>query len=185
VISAGSSSWLRRQVARALAVALVSTVAVAATALVDAPAWAHNSLVSTSPADQATVAQTPAAVVLTFDEPATALGTQIVVTGPNGPVQAGQPQLVDNTVSQALGPASPAGSYTVDWRVTSADGHPLTGQFRFTSTGVGSTSGTPAPVGPSAGGSADGGGLLWGVAILVAALLAAAVVRIRRRSLHG
>ncbi len=107
------------------------------------PAAAHNSLVSSAPSDRATVPRTPDRIILTFDEPAIAMGTQLVVTGPGGPVQQGPPVLVDNTVSQPLRPGSPAGSYTVDWRVTSADGHPISGSYAFTAEAVGA--GTPGP----------------------------------------
>lgn len=95
------------------------------------PASAHNSLRSTDPVDGATFDRVPERVVLTFDEPAVALGTQVAVTGPDGNVAAGAPALVDATVTQALQPGAPAGQYTVSWRVTSADGHPISGTFAF------------------------------------------------------
>jgi methionine-rich copper-binding protein CopC len=95
-------------------------------------ASAHNTLRSSSPADRATLDTVPAAVVLTFDEPAVALGTEIVVTGPAGPVADGAARLVDTTVVQPIRAGAEAGAYTVQWRVTSADGHPITGVFRFT-----------------------------------------------------
>jgi hypothetical protein len=68
---------------------------------------------------------------LTFDEPAIAMGTQVVVTGPSGQVQQGQPRLIDNTITEDLQPGAPAGAYAVAWRVTSADGHPVSGTFSF------------------------------------------------------
>ncbi len=108
-------------------------------------AWAHNSLVGSDPADGARLARTPSVVVLTFDEPAIAMGTRIVVTGPGGEVQAGDPVLVDNTVTQALAPASTGGSYVVQWRVTSADGHPITGTFGFTARDPGAPSSQASP----------------------------------------
>ena len=109
-------------------------------------AWAHNALVSTSPGDGKTVTKPPSSIVLTFNEPAIATGTKVLVTGPDGSVAAGDPQLVDNTVEQALQPEMPAGEYTVEWRVTSADGHPINGEFSFTvRTGSVRTS-TPTPV---------------------------------------
>jgi methionine-rich copper-binding protein CopC len=95
-------------------------------------ASAHNTLTSTSPADQETVQSLPPAVVLRFDQPAIAMGTQVVVTGPSGQVQQGQPRLVENTITEDLQSGAPAGTYTVAWRVTSADGHPVSGAFSFT-----------------------------------------------------
>ncbi len=110
-------------------------------------AWAHNALVSTSPGDGKTLAKPPSSIVLTFNEPAIATGTKVLVTGPEGSVAAGDPKLVDTTVEQALLPELSAGEYTVEWRVTSADGHPINGEFSFVvKTGtVGSSEPTPVP----------------------------------------
>ena len=95
------------------------------------PASAHDVLRSTSPRDGTHVERPPAEVVLTFDEPALAVGTEVLVTGPSGSVATGPPRLVDNEVRQSLA-GGPAGAYTVVWRVTSADGHPVSGTFGFT-----------------------------------------------------
>ena len=95
-------------------------------------AEAHDELVGTSPTDRSTAAVVPAQVTLTFGQPALAVGTIVIVTGPAGQVQTGAAVLVDNTVTEHLRPGSPAGRYTVAWRVTSADGHPVSGQFSFT-----------------------------------------------------
>lgn len=149
------------------------------------PAVAHNALSSTSPAQSETVPRTPAVVVLTFDEPAIAMGTQVVVTGPSGPVQQGPPRLVDETVSQALHPGAPAGTYTVTWRVTSSDGHPISDSFTFRSEGVGAGAppvGTPTPAVPVAPRSAPTAPWLWWVGAAAVLLAAAAVLGwVRRR----
>jgi len=97
-------------------------------------AQAHNILIGTSPADGSTAKVVPAQVTLTFNEPALALGTEIIVTGPAGQEQSGAAVLVNNTVTEHLQPGSPAGPYIVIWRVTSADGHPVSGKFSFTAT---------------------------------------------------
>jgi copper resistance protein C len=116
-------------------------------ALLGAPqtAWAHNALVSTSPGDGTTTAEPPRSIVLTFNEPAIKTGTKVLVTGPDGAVAAGAPELVDNTVEQALPPELPAGEYTVEWRVTSADGHPINGEFSFRVRTGSVTTPTPTP----------------------------------------
>lgn len=107
------------------------------------PAAAHNALRSTDPADGSTVPTAPAQVTLTFDQPALEIGTQVVVTGPDGAVVSDGPaQLVDASVVQPLVTTLPAGAYTVDWRVTSADGHPLSGALAFTAA---EASGVTAP----------------------------------------
>lgn len=118
---------------RALAALAAALLALAAVLLTAGRADAHNSLLGTDPADGSTVDAPPASITLTFDQPAQSLGTEIVVLGPDGSaVSTGDPALVDNTVSQPLTTGLPAGAYTVEWRVTSADGHPLSGTLAFT-----------------------------------------------------
>ena len=112
-----------------------AVLAVAALFLgVPTAAEAHDDLVGTSPTDRSITAVVPAQVTLTFGQPALAVGTIVIVTGPAGQVQTGAAILVDNTVTEHLRPGSPAGRYTVTWRVSSADGHPVSGQFSFTAT---------------------------------------------------
>ena len=143
----------RRRSARAVAVvvATVLTAVLAATVVTliatAVPASAHDVLRSTNPADGAVVDRLPDRVVLTFDEPALAIGTDVVVTGPAGPVSDGQPQLVDAEVRQPVR-AGPAGRYTVLWRVTSADGHPVSGTFAFTTQQGSAASTTPTTTPP-------------------------------------
>ncbi|WP_263731936.1 copper resistance protein CopC [Cellulomonas sp. SG140] len=121
----------RRSVLTVLVAALVGVLGVA----VAGPAAAHDELVSTDPADGATVPTAPDQVTLTFTDKAIALGTEVKVTAPDGSVvSTGDPQLGPTTVAQPLAPARPAGTYTVVWRVTSADGHPVSGTFRFVAT---------------------------------------------------
>ncbi len=112
-------------------------LAVASLVLVAPAAQAHNVLVGTDPADGSTVAVVPETVTLTFDEPALAVGSQVVVTAPDGTtVSTGAPVLVDDTVSQAVTGELPAGPYTVVYRITSDDGHPIEGQLVFTASGA-------------------------------------------------
>ena len=175
---------------RLLAATLGAAVlAVAGLVIGASPAWAHNVLKSSNPTDGERVARTPSSVVLTFDEPAIALGTKLVVTGPEGPAQIGTPRLVDKTVTQDLQPGAPAGAYTVDWRVTSADGHPISGSFTFTAKAAGVPSTAPsfapqpstAPTAPTARGSSA----LWLVAGAVIVLAAGLLAVGRRRWRHG
>ena len=173
--------WFLR--ALAAVVAVIALMVGAASA-----AQAHNILVGTSPKDGSMTGAVPAAVTLTFNEPALAVGTMMIVTGPAGQVQAGAAILVNNTVSQHLRPGSPAGRYTVIWRVTSADGHPVSGQFVFTA-----MSRSPGPAPASAVTSSHRGAqtpastgghaftLWWVVALAVVALvLLAALVQTRK-----
>jgi methionine-rich copper-binding protein CopC len=126
--------------------AIVVLATVAAAMLIGAgAAQAHNALVSTDPADGSTVAVAPARVTLTFNEPARSLGTEIVVTAPDGStVSVGDAVLAGSTVSQDVTGVLSAGAYTVTWRVTSADGHPLEGALSFTATDATTIGGDPA-----------------------------------------
>lgn len=188
---AGITRRLRTALSSALLVLLGSAVTLVVAA---GPAAAHDVLVSTSPANGATVAQTPSQVVITFTDPALSIGTQVVVTGPAGPVGVPAPRLVDNTVVQDLPGSSPAGHYSVSWRVTSADGHPVSGEFSFTShapsppsTVKAPVAATPTPVAqnaPSASGSALPVVAIFGVLVVVV-ILATAVVVVGRRRRQG
>lgn len=132
--------------------ALVATlvlVGAAAAAGVAAPAWAHNVLRETQPADEARLAEGPGEVTLTFDQEVAEQYGTIVVTGPEGGRwQDGDPQVTDNVVTQKLLPLGPAGGYEVSWRVISADGHPVSGTFSFTVTSAGDGTPLPEPVEP-------------------------------------
>lgn len=119
--------------ARGLA-ALGAAAALGIASLVAAPvAMAHDSLASSTPGDGTTITNAPEAVSLGFSEPPLELGAQVVVTAPDGRVVTqGSPQVAGNDVVQGLAPDRPAGTYTVDWRVTSSDGHPIEGTVTFT-----------------------------------------------------
>ena len=116
-------------------------------ALAAAPAYAHDELKSSSPADGATLAAPPAQVVLTFEEPPVELGAQVVVTGPDGSVSSGAPRLDGDDVIQDVQPQAPAGRYTIGWRVTSDDGHPVSGTLAFTAQAA--ATGTTTPSAPA------------------------------------
>ena len=91
-------------------------------ALVAAPASAHTELTASNPADGATVAPPPTQVVLTFAEAPVALGAQVVVTGPAGPVSLGRAALDGLDVVTDVQPSAPAGRYTVEWRMAPTTG---------------------------------------------------------------
>jgi methionine-rich copper-binding protein CopC len=113
-------------------------------------ASAHSQLERTDPADGSQVAVLPDKITLTFNQNVLGIGDVLQVTGPAGSVSAGAPSVVDNQVIQAIQPGSAAGAYTVLWRVTSADGHPISGQFGFTAA-AGSSGTAVVPSGEAAG----------------------------------
>ncbi len=110
-------------------------------------ASAHDVLESTSPAAGSTVPRMPERVSLTFSEAPLSIGTQVVVTGPAGAMQQGAPTIEGRVLTQAIAPSAPAGSYTVTYRVTSDDGHPVSGSFAFlASTGLDGSTAAPGTV---------------------------------------
>jgi methionine-rich copper-binding protein CopC len=165
---------------RALLVGLLLTGSLT---LLAGPAQAHDELISTNPADKARIATLPSQVVLTFEEPPAKTGTQVLVTGPGGNAATGPPILSGDDVTQAIAPGSPAGTYTVTWRITADDGHAVFGKFAFTaaagnapapssanaaSTPSSSAVGTHSPAKPS---SNKGVGLLFLVLLVIPAAL--------------
>lgn len=167
------------------------TVGAAFVLLPATAASAHDVLVSTNPSDGATVTTAPAAVVLTFDQPALALGTALVVTAPDGTnADDGPAILVDSTVRQPIAGTLPAGTYSVQWRVTSSDGHPVSGIFRFTTTQPTSRTrqhptdqATAAPTPAASGGtSSPAAGVAIGAAAAVVAGLGWLALRRRRET---
>lgn len=143
-----------------------------------APASAHNSLVSSNPANEATVAQSPSGIELTFDQPVqkgNGLNT-ISVSGPDDTAwKTGTVEVASNVVSAPLDELGPAGGYRIAYRIVSADGHPVTGELKFTLANAGNGTGTAA-----AESSEDGGGLpIWvwiaGAVVLLGAGLTVAL----------
>ena len=155
---------MRRLASALLALGLV--VAVPTTAL------AHDVLERTNPADGTTVTHLPGTVVLTFSEAPLEIGTQVVVTGPSGPVSSGVPTVEGRDVTQALAPTAPGGDYTVSYRVTSDDGHPVTGTFSFHATigldGSTATAGATVHVQPVTGADDARGSLLVPILLTIA-----------------
>lgn len=151
---------------KALAVVALTVAAMIGMAT---PALAHNVLVSTDPANDASVATGPARITLTFDAPVQGGDiNQISLVGPDDKSQwtEGPVQISSNVVSVAVRPLGPAGTYTVGYRILSADGHPVEGEYKFTLTKAGN--GTPATAGAataantqSGNGSSGGGVPVW------------------------
>lgn len=142
-------------------------------------ASAHATRISTDPVPDAALAAGPQRVSATFNEQLQTTFAAMTVVGPDGNLwSAGEPAVQGAVVGIALRALGPAGTYTVNYRVTSADGHVVSGSwsFRLTVPGTG-TSGPPA-AGP------DGGGALpvWPfVAVAVALVAGGAWWAARRR----
>jgi copper transport protein len=108
------------------------TIAIAA--LIPAtPALAHSTLVATEPRRDAVVGHPPERVLLRFDEPVeTALGSVSVYDGDGRRVDAGEIlRPTPESVAVAIDDELTRGTYTVAWRVISADSDPINGAWVF------------------------------------------------------
>ncbi|MEO7193498.1 MAG: copper resistance CopC family protein [Pseudonocardiaceae bacterium] len=102
-------------------------------------ASASAGLISTDPEQGAVVATVPAGVELTFDEPVVVTADGIQVFGPNGAeVDDGHPAHLEGSATVGVrlsGTSQPSstqqGTYTVVWRVISANSDPMWGDFSF------------------------------------------------------
>lgn len=95
-------------------------------------AGAHAVRVATAPAADAVLDRGPDRVSATFNEPLQTAFAAMTVVGPDGNLwSSGEPRVAGAVISVGLRPLGPAGTYTVNYRVTSADGHVVTGSWSF------------------------------------------------------
>jgi copper resistance protein C len=152
---------------------------VAAAIAVAPAAAAHAVRIATDPAAEARLSIGPAQVSATFNEPLQSAFAAMTVVGPDGKLwSAGDPRVQGAVLSVDVRPLGPVGRYTVNYRVTSEDGHPISGSWWFELTTPGT--GTPAAPGPAAGHS--DGIPTWPLLVAGAAAIAVAAVWAVRRS---
>lgn len=136
-----------------LAALLGALLTLAAVLGAPAPALAHDRLVSSDPADGATVATAPAAITLTFSDDVLDVSPVVRVTAQDGTVVVeAAPRVEGTTATLDLPNGLPAGTAAVQWRVVSADGHPIEGDFSFTveqGSAPGATTEAPASEAPT------------------------------------
>ncbi|MEV8597508.1 copper resistance protein CopC [Streptomyces sp. NPDC052012] len=112
-----------------------------------APAGAHAALRATDPEDGSVVKSAPRHVTLTFTESVGLLEDSFRIYGPdNRRVPLGEPEHArdsSDTARVELPGDLADGTYTVAWRVVSADSHPVSGAFTF-------SVGKPSPTAPAA-----------------------------------
>lgn len=124
-------------------------------ALPAATASAHSQLMSTDPVENAQLTEGPERVSATFNERLQSAYAQMTVVGPDERLwSTGEPAVDGPVVSIALRPLGPVGRYTVNYRVTSADGHPVSGSWAFELTVAGTGEPGP-PVGSHAAGEPE------------------------------
>ncbi|WP_227978953.1 copper resistance CopC family protein [Nocardia spumae] len=159
---------------RRLLLSLATVLALGGLAItVAGPAGAHSSVVSSDPADGAKLETGPARVSFTFNENLQPSFPSLTVVGPDKNLWSkGKPVVDGPTVSVEVGDLGPAGTYTMAFRVTSADGHPVSGTrtFELTKPGQG-TPGPKADAASNSGGGGDSGGVPLWVFIVAAVIL--------------
>jgi copper resistance protein C len=104
------------------------------------PALAHARLVQEEPADGATLAESPDRVELRFSEPVDAEFSPLEVHNSEGERVDEDNARIDPADARVLIvdlEELSEGSYTVEWRVTSIDGHVVEGRYAFAVTKVG------------------------------------------------
>jgi methionine-rich copper-binding protein CopC len=139
-----------------LVATLVLVISLIAAAVAGAGvASAHATRIATDPVDNAEVSSSPAQVSATFSEKLQQQFAAMTVVGPDGNLwSTGDPQVSGAVISVGVRPLGPSGTYTVNYRVTSADGHVVSGAWSFRLT-VAST-GTPGPSASATSPSGDG-----------------------------
>lgn len=127
-----ASSGGATRTARRLAAVLVLSTALLA--IPCAPALAHAQLLSTEPAADAKLAESPDQVQLRFSEPVEAEFSPVEVYDSGGDRVDEDNARVDPDDARVVLvdlEELPEGSYTVEWRVTSIDGHVVDGTYGF------------------------------------------------------
>lgn len=111
---------------------LVATSA-ALIALPAVSASAHNYVVATTPSEGAVVTTQPGAVSLETNEALLAVesGSVVQVQGPDGRYYGDGCAVVDGPTATTQTQLGEPGTYTVNWRVVSVDGHPISGTWTF------------------------------------------------------
>jgi copper transport protein len=134
--------WLRRGLLTALFSAVVLLV------VPSSPASAHAELLSSTPSNGASLSRPPADVTLTFTESVHLIDGAIrLLDGKGHAVSTPSPTVAGHTVRWPMPKDLADGRYLVDWRVISADGHPVAGAFAF-GVGVAAGSAGVGAVGP-------------------------------------
>ena len=142
-------------------------------------ASAHAVRVAADPAPGSSLGVWPMRASATFNEELQTNFAGMTVVGPDGNLWSTGPAKVEGAVASVeLRPLGPAGTYTVNYRVTSADGHVVNGAWSFDLTVAGTGSPGP-PVAPVA----SGGIPTWPFVVLAALIVGAgALWAVRRRA---
>ena len=115
----------------------VAAVAVLSTVVVGGPAQAHDSLVSSEPANGAVLTTLPDQFSVTANEPLLDLGGEsrgfaMLLRGPDGLYYGNGCVSIQGATLSTDAALGPAGAYTLDWQLISTDSHSVSGEIGFT-----------------------------------------------------
>ena len=120
-------------------------------------AAAHAARIASDPAENASLSQSPSRVSATFNEAMQSQFAAMTVVGPDGDLwSTGEPEVNGAIISVGVRPLGPSGTYTVNYRATSADGHVVSGSWSFQLTVAGTGTSAPPPAPPPAAVDASG-----------------------------
>lgn len=168
---------------KTLAAVVVMTIGLAVAALaVAGAAAAHATRIATDPAENAVLTRTPAAVSATFNEALQSQFAAMTIVGPDGNLwSTGEPRVQGGVISVGVRPLGPSGTYTVNYRATSADGHVVNGSWAFRLTVAGT--GAPGPSASTPPETPADGVPVWPFSVAAVVIVGAgAVWAVRRRT---
>jgi methionine-rich copper-binding protein CopC len=94
------------------------------------PAIAHSELRRSSPANGEVLAAAPAAIDLAFNEKVQVTAIRLYAEG-GAEIPVERAPITERATERRNLPALKPGSYRIEWRAISADGHPVGGAIRF------------------------------------------------------
>jgi methionine-rich copper-binding protein CopC len=106
-------------------------LALAFVALGETSAAAHSELRTSSPANGARLSASPSLLELRFNEKVQVTAVRLFDGAGKELAVTRDRSLQENAVYSAQPPSMPPGSYRIEWRAISADGHPVGGAIRF------------------------------------------------------
>jgi methionine-rich copper-binding protein CopC len=122
-----SSLWRRGTLAALLGVGVLLVAGPFASTLL-----AHNQLLKTDPAAQATIKAAPARIQFWFGEKPDMTVTKVVVKGPSGIVDTTVHPVSEKVLAADFKGKLAPGQYTVSWQTAGDDSHISKGVFNFT-----------------------------------------------------
>lgn len=132
--SCTSTTIGRRRATRITALSATAGLGLAITTMA-APAWAHDSLIASSPEADAVLQESPEEITLEFSGGGLTTGDSITnvieVSDEDGENWEGETEIEGATMSTELVEELPGGDYTVAYRVVYSDGHAEEQSFGF------------------------------------------------------